>query len=391
MKILFVNRHTSVEGGIEYYINALARKLDQKGHETYIIHWDHPEQEKTFKGYYCVPELWNNLLTFNNSTKHKLDNIIKACTPDIIYLHKIENGKAIDYFAGQVPTVRYVHDYKTVDPDGKMLLRNPVEPNTHPLSISCFFRAYTRRTMPRNPVKAVKAYLRAKVSLEATRRLEKVLVASEYMKNSLVNNGMNPEKINVIPYFVDYIDEGHYADKNEKSILYSGRIIDGKGMDELLNVLKFVKQDFVLDVVGSGPDEELFIEKTKALGLSDKVVFRGWVKHKNLPQFYQKTSILIMPSVWPEPFGISGIEAAFFGKPTVAFNVGGIPEWLADGVNGYLVKPYDKREMAEKIDMLLRDGKKAESMGKAGRKIVEERFLPEAHLNKLLSIFGEIC
>ncbi|MFC1548561.1 glycosyltransferase family 4 protein [Candidatus Omnitrophota bacterium] len=391
MKILFVNIYTGIQGGIGYYVNALARKLNQKGHETYLIHGGQLGQEKTFDRYYRLPELWDNLLALSNSTKRKLDNIVEDCTPDIIYFHKIENGKAIDYLADQAPAVRYVHDYQTVDPDGKMLLRNPVEPNTHPLSISCFFRAYTRKTMPRNPVKAVKAYMRAKNSLEATRHLKRIIVASEYMKNTLVRNGVGQEKIDVIPYFVDYIDEGQHVDEDKRSILYSGRIIDGKGLDELLSILKFVKQDFVLDVVGSGPDEELFAKKAKELDLSDKVIFRGWVKHENLPQFYQKASVLIMPSVWPEPFGICGIEAAFFGKPTIAFNVGGIPEWLADGVNGYLIRPYDRREMADKIDMLLRDGGKAESMGKAGRKIVEERFLPEAHLDRLLNIFNELC
>jgi glycosyltransferase involved in cell wall biosynthesis len=377
-------------GGVEYYINAVARALKSGGHGVSVIHWDEARFENAFDEYYRVPELWEDELRLNNEVRRKIDEIIEKCAPDIVYFHKIENGKAVKYLAERSTAVQYVHDYKTVDPDGKMLLKNPLEPNTYPLSPACFLRAYTRKAMPRNPVKGVKAYLRARGALDAARKLKRIIVASSHMKNTLLLNGIRPENVFVLPYFVDYSEAFKQSKAGSKCLLYAGRIAEGKGLDMLLDVLKFVKEDFMLDVVGTGPDEEYCTKKADASGLSDRVIFRGWVKHESLPGFYSKASFLVMPSVWPEPFGICGIEAAFFGKPTVAFNVGGIPEWLTDGVNGYLIRPYDKQAMAGKIDKLLRDDKKTGEMGKAGRKIVEEKYLPELHLDKLLKIFKGI-
>jgi glycosyltransferase involved in cell wall biosynthesis len=390
MKILFVNRHTDLVGGVEYYIDALGRALKSAGHGVSIIHWDEARSRKTFDKYYRVPELWEDELGLNGEVRGKIDEIIEKYTPDAVYFHKIENGKAVRYLAGRSTAMQYVHDYKTVDPDGKMLLKDPLEPNTYPLSPACFLRAYTRKAMPRNPVKGVKAYLRARGSLAAAKKLKRIIVASGHMKNTLLLNGVKPENVFVLPYFVDYSEVFKESKAGPERLLYAGRIAEGKGLDMLLDVLKFVKEDFMLDVVGTGPDEEYCIKKANASGLSDRVIFRGLVKHENLPKFYSKASFLVMPSVWPEPFGISGIEAAFFGKPAVAFDVGGISEWLKDNVNGYLIKPYDKQAMAEKIDELLRDNKKTKDMGKAGRKIVEEKYLPKSHLDKLLKIFKDL-
>ncbi len=82
-----------------------------------------------------------------------------------------------------------------------------------------------------------------------------------------------------------------------------------------------------LDVVGGGPRAKELLGKSIKIGVSDRVIFHGWKKNKDLRGFYCDCSALVAPSVWPEPFGICGIEAAISGKPAVAFNVGGISDW----------------------------------------------------------------
>ena len=107
-------------------------------------------------------------------------------------------------------------------------------------------------------------------------------------------------------------------------------------------------------------------------------------KLKNL---FKKCVFLAVPSIWPEPFCISGIEAAFFGKPAVAFNVGGISDWLIDAETGFLVEPYKKKEMAEKIVDLISDPGKTLEMGKKAQKMCFEKYNPQKHIERLLSIF----
>jgi glycosyltransferase involved in cell wall biosynthesis len=85
-----------------------------------------------------------------------------------------------------------------------------------------------------------------------------------------------------------------------------------------------------------------------------------------------------------------GIEAMSYGRPVVAFNVGGIPEWLEDGATGFLVRPHDTRELASKITYLLEKPFVAREMGRKGRERVRAKFSKEKHVADLLRAYGEI-
>jgi glycosyltransferase involved in cell wall biosynthesis len=65
----------------------------------------------------------------------------------------------------------------------------------------------------------------------------------------------------------------------------------------------------------------------------------GWIDAVTRAGLFRRAALVAVPSLWPEPFGLSGLEAAQHGVPAIAFDVGGVREWLADGVNGRLVDP----------------------------------------------------
>jgi len=97
--------------------------------------------------------------------------------------------------------------------------------------------------------------------------------------------------------------------------------------------------------------------------------------------------VVVVPSRWPEPFGIVGIEAMAHGRPVVAFGVGGIPEWLTDGVGGFVVPPADVATMAGRIVSVLANPAEAEAMALRGRARVLRDFSEEAHLAKLVPLY----
>jgi glycosyltransferase involved in cell wall biosynthesis len=90
-------------------------------------------------------------------------------------------------------------------------------------------------------------------------------------------------------------------------------------------------------------------------GLS--VEFTGWIDADRLPRLFLRSHLLVVPSLWPEPFGLVGPEAAAYGIPAVAWAVGGIPDWLKDGVNGHLAagKPPTTAGLADAILKCLSD------------------------------------
>jgi D-inositol-3-phosphate glycosyltransferase len=90
--------------------------------------------------------------------------------------------------------------------------------------------------------------------------------------------------------------------------------------------------------------------------------------------------------VWPEPFGLVGIEALALGRPVVASTTGGISDWLTDEV-GIGVRAGDPDELAGALHALLSDPDRRRELGAAGRRLVAERFSPERHVQRLLEAY----
>ena len=155
----------------------------------------------------------------------------------------------------------------------------------------------------------------------------------------------------------------------------------------LLKMMTYLDSTINLKVIGKGS----FLKKAKKicriLKITDRVKFLGWIDNKDLGNYYRKSYIVIIPSIWPEPFGLVGIEAMANGRPVIAFDVGGIKEWLRDGEAGYLLSEINARKLAAKVEYLFQHKELAEEMGRKGREIVKKNFTPDKYIDKLIKIF----
>lgn len=144
-----------------------------------------------------------------------------------------------------------------------------------------------------------------------------------------------------------------------------------------------------LTIIGDGRNKNDLFDLTKKLQMEKYIQFRGWVDHKDLDTYYEKASIVVIPSVVPENFPTVCNEAMSAGRPVVGTNVGGIPEIIDDGVNGYLVEPEKPEQIAEKVIKLFSEEKLLKEFGRNARERAEE-FSIEKHLEKLDKIYEEI-
>ena len=133
-------------------------------------------------------------------------------------------------------------------------------------------------------------------------------------------------------------------------------------MDKLLYYLKDISLDYKLTIIGKGSDEERCKNISTELDLNDKVIFQGFVS--NVDEYYKQTDIVIFPSTWQEPFGLVGIEAFSFSKPVIAFNNGGISEWLINNYNGYIVDEHISSQFRNRIELLHNDRKLLRTLSK---------------------------
>jgi glycosyltransferase involved in cell wall biosynthesis len=104
-------------------------------------------------------------------------------------------------------------------------------------------------------------------------------------------------------------------------------------------------------MLGDGPQRRVWEELASSLGVTSS--FAGWLQGEDRWTWLRRATVLAVPSTWPEPFGLVGLEASALGVPAVAFDVGGIREWLRPGVNGYLV-PADPPRASAFADGLVR-------------------------------------
>lgn len=137
-------------------------------------------------------------------------------------------------------------------------------------------------------------------------------------------------------------------------IAYLGKLDYNKGIDNLLKVIDFDKIEFV--IAGNGPLENKVKEYP--------VKFLGWVK--NADEVYSEADIVVVPSLWEEPFGRVAIEAMSFGIPVIASKIGGLKDIVVDGKTGFLVSPNDNNEWKDKINKLISDEKLRNEFGRNG-------------------------
>ncbi|MDH5564987.1 MAG: glycosyltransferase family 4 protein [Nitrospirota bacterium] len=209
------------------------------------------------------------------------------------------------------------------------------------------------------------------------------------MKEQFVKNRISEQQITVLPLFTNFPPR-YYPSPNSNTILCVGRIDRGKGLDLLLQSLRFVETTFRLVVAGDGKDLVCMKRLAKRLNLTEHVQFIGGVKDREkLSDLYQQSKLVAIPSRWAEPFGLVGIEAMAHGRPVVAFKAGGLRDQILDGETGYLVDEQDVEEFGRKLDHLLCNPDLCVKMGKAGVEHIECYYSKEKHLAELLHILQE--
>ena len=224
-----------------------------------------------------------------------------------------------------------------------------------------FFRELAARTV------------RCRRRLELLRQVRRVAVLSEFMRDNLVANGFSPERITVIPPPVSAPEAlPERVENTPPRLLFTGQLIRGKGVDQLLRALPLLHHDYRLMVAGEGNQRPELERLAATLGIADKVSFLGWVAEPE--KLYTLCDIAVFPFFWQEPFGLVGPEALVRGMPVVAFRVGGVGEWLVDGENGFAVPPRDISAFAAAVDNLLSDRELRIGFGVRGGEIVRQRF-----------------
>lgn len=159
-------------------------------------------------------------------------------------------------------------------------------------------------------------------------------------------------------------------------ILFSGAIVETKGVFDLLDATALARRDlppFRLVLIGDGPRLGECRVRAATLGLDDIVELRGWVSEGEKVALLRTSHVFCLPS-HVEGTPLSVLEAMAAGLPVVATTVGGLPMVITSGHEGVLVPPRDPRALADALCAVLADPERRRRMGAAAFERVRERY-----------------
>jgi glycosyltransferase involved in cell wall biosynthesis len=386
MRLLYVHERIGALGGAEVNILLTARELARRGHSVALAHG----------GDEGADEEWSNVFVEripmgNPARVDALGRALAHFQPDVVFLNKFSNLDVLQTLEKCCrPVIRAVHDHDLYCMRSYKCHYFSRRICTRPASAYCVFpcgASLGRAKGTGFPLRWI-SYRDKLREIEVNKRFYRMLVASDYMRDELLRNGFAFDQIEIhppVPHPTAAPETPSFSRRN--LIVYAGQIIRGKGVDVLLEALARVTSPFECMILGEGSHRATCERLSKSLGLDGRVHFEGHVPQSRIVEFYRDASLAVMSSVWPEPFGAAGMEAMRCGLPVVAFDAGGIREWLLDGVNGFLVPWMDRGVFAQRVDTLLLDKALARRLGQSGREMVSERFNFEAYIDRLEFLF----
>lgn len=408
-------------GGVETYLSNILPEMHSAGYELAL--WtevDAPENREriaTPQGVpsWCVGELGEE------SALAKL----REWKPDLLYVHKVAEPRIEVKLLQFAPSVFFAHDYYGTCISGLKTNKSPqVMPCSRRFGWRCLLHYYPHRCGGWNPATMLKLYKMQSERLGNLSNYNAVVTLSEHLKTEYIRHGIDASRTYNLNHFahtpdsetseaVKAIDSNERKTKNGTAgckslhaitegrtnrLLFVGRMDDLKGgcvlLDAVLQVQANLQRSLHIKFAGDGAARALWERHAaKIKSQTDKltVEFSGWLSKPEVAALWDETDLLVVPSLWPEPFGLVGVEAGLHGVPVAAFDVGGISTWLTNGENGYLASgtPPTAAGLAEAIIKCLKDPKIYSRLS-ANAINMARRFSVNDHLKALSLLFNRV-
>jgi glycosyltransferase involved in cell wall biosynthesis len=277
-----------------------------------------------------LPPLRDPSATGQRASVAPVRQLLADWQPDAVVYHEppVQDSTLLRFLAGRLPVAAFIHN---IICPGSKLLRRHDRLCRQPLGWSCL-RTWYAGPCGSNKSPAV-AFRQVRDSLrraDALRRLPLVLVAGESMRRHLLFEGFAAERVRAV-------DPGYRWDaaplrspcdpRNPRRLLFVGRLAYNKGVQNLLRAMARADAGALeLTIVGDGYYRAA-LERLAAELRLPHVHFTGWLDQPAIADYYQSADLLVVPSLWPEPYGAVIAEAAAFGLPALVSDRGALPEW----------------------------------------------------------------
>ena len=382
MRILFANDGISDVGGVQAYLDAVIVALEARGH---AIAFAYCSDSGSNEAGGVARRLPGFQLGGSNVTS-VLDEV-RRWSPDVCYSHNMHDLELEMSLGAIAPIVKFMHGYFGTCVSGLKM-------HAFPSPVVCdrtFGPACAALFLPRrcgrlSPLALVGGWRWARAQRSSFDTYAAIVVASEHMRREYVRHGCEAGRVHVNALFSTHAGDGGVSPApGDPHVMFLGRMTALKGGDLLIRAVDRartrLRRPIRLTMIGDGPQRQEW--EALAGRLRVPCVFTGWMSGVDRWTLLRTASLVALPSLWPEPFGLVGLDAGALGVPAVAMDVGGIGQWLTDGVNGVAVPPpaSDVR-FGDAIGLLLADPARLSALRAGAYRIASEMTLT-AHVDRL--------
>lgn len=393
MRILIANANRQVVGGAETYLQALVPALEAAGHEAALLY-----EREAPNGAAAVDSASPRMPRWSAAGTRETDALgaVAQWRPTVAYVHGLASPTLERALLDRMPCVLFAHGYYGTCATGTKRHAWPTATPCHRrIGVACLALHYPRRCGGWSPVAAVESYRRQRERFRLLGRYRSICVASRHMREEYLRHGLPSPVVQVTPL----PPTGVMRDPTlapgaagSGQVVYVGRVTDLKmapnAVDAVARAARRLGRKLSLEILGEGPALPAVAARGKELGMS--LAVRAWVDATTRNAVLRSSELLLVPSTWPEPWGLVGLEAACVGLPSVGYAVGGIPEWLIAGETGELAPgdPPTTEGLAQAITRALNDPPHYQRLRRGAWEQVA-RFTMERHLNALLPVLED--
>lgn len=413
MRIAIINWSRRKTGGVETYLSAVIPEMLRFG---YAVAFWHEVNEPTNREQIALPDgvpAW----CVSDLGPDRALAALSAWQPDLIYAHGLVGPKLEAETLKIAPAVFFAHSYYGTCISGAKTFKNPVvTPCRRRFGRECLVHYYPHRCGGWSPVTMLREYQRQSRRLELLSSYRAIVTPSDHLRSEYIEHGLDRDRVHKLSYYVsdagngsNLVKEFHAPSILDGSLttthtkpywrlLFLGRMDFLKGGCVFLNAISDVRasldRPLRVTFAGDGLDRgswERKARRVQALSEGSQIEFVGWLNSSQRDSLLADCDLLVLPSLWPEPFGQVGIEAGVHGVPVAAFAVGGIREWLIDGVNGYLAPgdPPTAAGLADAIIRCLRDPTTHAHLCRGAMEMAQH-FKVGGHLGELVKVFEKV-
>lgn len=329
---------------------------------------------------------------FVNFSHPKVDShfncLLDAFSPDVVHMHNLIGLSLGVIHAAKrrgIKTVMTLHDHWGVCFKNTLLKREREICTDYTRCAECM--PTIEDGMRRNlPIQMRRDYMKLQLA-----DVDAFIAPSAYLGETYVRAGVPVEKMNQIWYGIDVERFSRVVKtKSPERVRFTfiGFFGSHKGIDVLVDALALLERPerVLVNLVGGGGLVDQIRNRLETLRLTRSAKLWGMIDSSRIEEVFRETDVLILPSVWPENQPVTITEAMATRTAVIASAIGGIPELVIDGHNGYLFKPGSAIELAQKMNEFIDYPERIISFGNNGFERIKENSF-EARLEQICSLY----